>query len=308
MISVVIVGRNDNYGGDFEARLMETTEYNLNAFRTAGLDVELVFVEWNPIPGQPLLSNKVAEKFSEARCVVVGDGIHRLINQNRHIKVYEYHAKNVGAKRARGDWLLLTNPDNFFGADILSFLKTGAFDPDTIYRAGWINIANSSKVDDQSLVDAYAFDKKPFCSASGDFIFCAKSLFDKIGGFREDLAFTNTHKDSIFCKSVYDLTNKAQKIGNTYHLTHGRDSASNRRIQFDWSKVPRVPQSEYGLDGAHVITEEIGQVVKLTLTSEMLKVANSKLPIEPIVPWEYRPKLSLRKKLKIRLRDFLSFS
>ena len=108
MISIVIVGRNDNYGGDFEDRLLATARYNLDELEKRGIEVELIFVEWNPLADRPLLSERIAATFSRARCIVVDAAVHRLISQNRYIKVFEYHAKNVGAKRAKGDWLLLT--------------------------------------------------------------------------------------------------------------------------------------------------------------------------------------------------------
>ena len=135
MISIVIVGRNDNYGGDFEGRLFATTQYNLDALATRGIANELIFVEWNPLPDRPLLSHKVASAFEQAHCIVVDGVVHRHVSRNRHIAVFEYHAKNVGARRASGRWLLLTNPDNYFGRNILDFLEQGALDPDTLYRA-----------------------------------------------------------------------------------------------------------------------------------------------------------------------------
>ena len=106
MISIVIVGRNDNYGGDFEGRLFATTQYNLDALATRGIANELIFVEWNPLPDRPLLSHKVASAFEQAHCIVVDGVVHRHVSRNRHIAVFEYHAKNVGARRASGRWLL----------------------------------------------------------------------------------------------------------------------------------------------------------------------------------------------------------
>jgi hypothetical protein len=288
MISVVIVGRNDNYGGDFESRLFATTRYNFAEFERRGIEAELIFVEWNPLSDRPWLSQDVAAAFPQARCFVVDGSVHRLISQNRYIKVFEYHAKNVGAKRAQGDWLLLTNPDNFFGSDVLDFLQAGAFSPDTFYRAGWIEIDDESDVDRTDLIDVHATDGRPYCRASGDFFFCAKSLFDRVGGFREDLTFTNTHKDSILCHAFYDVTKNVRKIGTTYHLKHTRDGAAKRRLQYDWKKVDRRPQDTFGLAGLCVETVNRPQISTLSLPDELLKEAKIRQPVEPIVPRDYR--------------------
>lgn len=284
MISIVIVGRNDNYGGNFDERLFATSEYNLGALADRGVDVELIFVEWNPIADQPLLSTQVAQSFPQARCFVVDEAVHRLISENRYIKVFEYHAKNVGAKRAHGDWLLLTNPDNYFGADILDFLRDGAFDPKTAYRAGWINIETAGEIDDPHREDHYKGDKPPFFGASGDFLLCQRDLFDAIGGFREDLTFTNTFKDAILMLALHERTGRVRKIGNTYHLSHEREGAARRRLEFDHTKADRTPQASYGLDGVCIETEIEDRVCALTLPPDLKRQADEKEPVEPLVP------------------------
>ena len=68
MISIVFVGRNDNYGGDFEKRLFDTVTYNTNLLEQAGIDYELIFVEWNPKVLRRLLSKKIARRYPRARC------------------------------------------------------------------------------------------------------------------------------------------------------------------------------------------------------------------------------------------------
>jgi hypothetical protein len=304
MISIVIVGRNDNYGGDFEGRLFATTRYNLDAFAKRGIAHELIFVEWNPLPDRPLLSHKLAAAFDQARCIVVDGAVHRHVSRNRHIAVFEYHAKNVGAWRAQGRWLLLTNPDNYFGRNTLDFLERGGFDPDTLYRTGRIGISDPSALDDPGLCDSDPDAPPPYYFASGDFIFCSKSLFDRVGGFREDLAFTNTHKDSVFCRAAFDLTGQARKIGNTYHLQHMRDDHKKRRLQYDWGKVDRRPQADYGLSGGEVIEKTTERVTMLTLSAALLGEASLRKPPRPRVPRAYRRPRRLRM-LVSRLRSLV---
>lgn len=305
MISIIIVGRNDNYGGDFEDRLFSTSRHNVDALRASGIEFELIFVEWNPLRDRKLLSEKIVDAFPEARCIVVDGAIHTLISENRHIAVFEYHAKNAGAGRAKGDWILITNPDNFLGSDVLKFLQKGAFDANTLYRAGRIDIADETLVDSPDLQDDLAHEEAPFFGASGDFIFCSAELFRQIGGFREDLTFTNTAKDVIFCQSAFERTGQVVKIGCTYHLRHGRPQHTSRRIVFAWQKVSRLPQKTFGLTDDDVIATTHGRITRLTLPDHLLSVANDRQPPDPVVPREYRVEYSLVRQPRKALLRFM---
>ena len=54
-LSVVMVGRNDNYGGTFQSRLATSLRINLHLLNkhtsgASGFTGEVLFVEWNPLP------------------------------------------------------------------------------------------------------------------------------------------------------------------------------------------------------------------------------------------------------------------
>lgn len=289
MISIVFVGRNDNYGGNFEERLLSTTRNNFAEFERRGIDAELVFVEWNPIEDEPLLSLKVAEAIPRARCLVVDGALHDLISENRFIKVYEFHAKNIGVRHARGDLLLLSNPDNFYGDDILDFLQRGEFDPQTFYRAGWIDIETAADVNRADMNDHFAWNRPPYTGASGDFVLCAKTLFDRVDGYREDILFSNTHVDGILVQAFYDITKRVSKIGHTYHLTHGREQQAKRRVKFEWKQVDRTPQRTYGFDSLLLETPLAPRITRLSLPDPLAREARARAPVDPRVPAVYRP-------------------
>lgn len=275
--------------------MLKTTDYNVRQLQQRGVAHEVVFVEWNPIPDRSLLSEKVIEQFPTSRCVVVDRSLHTYISGNRHIALFEYHAKNVGVRFARGTWILLMNPDNYLGTDVLDFLQSGDFDDQSLYRSGWINIRSAADVDAPGWVDQHAEDEPPYCSASGDFVFCARTLFDRIGGYREDLRFTNTHKDGIFCRAAMDLTGRVRKIGNTYHLSHGRDNQGKRRLTYDWQAVDRTPQSVYGHPDEGTVAEVSSRMLMLRLRESLSAQLAGKRPPTPYVPWRLR-----LKKLKLR--------
>lgn len=288
MISIVLAGRNDNYGGDFEKNLLATVSHNVNQLDKAGVDYELIFVEWNPILLRSLLSKKIARRFPKAQCYVVHHLVHRYICANRHIKVYEYYAKNIGVKYARGQWLLLMNPDDFLGREIIKFLAKGQFDEQILYRSGWINITDYKDVDNPTLDDNTKDDMPPYLNHSGDFVFCRRELFESIGGYREDLPFTNSHKDSTFCLTLYERIQKAHKIGNVYHIKHKRNKSKKRRVKFDPFKVPLTTQKDYGLSEITEKKQTANRIYKLQLIRPLRNRAIFRFLPEPKVPEAYK--------------------
>ena len=58
-LSVVVTGRNDDYGGDFRSRFELFAQTLLTQFEELGLSGELVIVEWNPPSDRPRLADAV---------------------------------------------------------------------------------------------------------------------------------------------------------------------------------------------------------------------------------------------------------
>ncbi|MCA1632214.1 MAG: hypothetical protein LC785_00085 [Acidobacteria bacterium] len=122
-VTAVTVGRNDDYMADFRQRLHATIEWNMRH-----LVGEYVFVEWNPPAGRDLLAYGLTERFKNLRAYVVPAETHRAINRNPHVELLEYHAKNVGIRRARTPWVLATNADAALGMDTVNRLLGARLD------------------------------------------------------------------------------------------------------------------------------------------------------------------------------------
>src|SRR5438105_630516 len=75
MLTIVVTGRNDDYGGDFRRRLFRTAEFNARRLTEAGHDFEYLWVEWNPLLDVPLLSEEFVQRVPHARAIVVPKGI-----------------------------------------------------------------------------------------------------------------------------------------------------------------------------------------------------------------------------------------
>ena len=111
-LSVVVVGRNDGYGGDFVGRLQTCVKALAAGERLTGVVVEVVVVEWNPPHDRPRLGELLpVERPSHVKVVEVPAEVHSSIENHGGLPLFEYLGKNVGVRRASADKILVTNPD-----------------------------------------------------------------------------------------------------------------------------------------------------------------------------------------------------
>lgn len=138
MISFVIAARNDNYGGDFLHRLQVFVNVLLPQINKYKLEAEVIIVEWNPPQDRPDLKDALTwpkrSKPGTARIITVPGTLHnRLPNANR-MPMFEFIAKNVGIRRARGNFVLVTNPDILFSHQLIKFLASEQLSENRFYR------------------------------------------------------------------------------------------------------------------------------------------------------------------------------
>ena len=60
-LSIVVTGRNDGYGGDFNSRFIRTLAFNHERLQERNVDHEIVLVEWAPPADRPRLADIVGE-------------------------------------------------------------------------------------------------------------------------------------------------------------------------------------------------------------------------------------------------------
>jgi hypothetical protein len=102
-----------------------------------GLAGELIVVEWNPLPGprlhEVLKLRNTSDSFA-IRFIEVPPEAHQPIRNSDTIPLFQMMAKNVGIRRARGEFVVATNPDVLFSHALVSFLAAGDLRADTLYR------------------------------------------------------------------------------------------------------------------------------------------------------------------------------
>lgn len=137
-ISFIVTSRNDNHGDDLLKRtttfvnglISQSTKYNLNA--------ELIIVEWNPPSNKPLLKDVLPSPPRGCpliiRYIIVPNELHQTYRFHDNIPLYQMIAKNVGIRRAKGDWLLCTNIDLLFSNECIEFFTSHSLEKNHYYR------------------------------------------------------------------------------------------------------------------------------------------------------------------------------
>ncbi len=113
LLSIVIVGRNDDYLGGYRYRLQTCLDFmaaNLKALRRLN-DVEVLFVDWNsqaaPLADEIELTPEAA---SVLRFVIVPPAVAKA--RNMQVSFFTTCAVNVGVRRAEGEFIMLADSDS----------------------------------------------------------------------------------------------------------------------------------------------------------------------------------------------------
>lgn len=138
MLSIVIAARNDNYGGDFLYRLQVFINVLLPQMKKYNLDAELIIAEWNPPHDRVQLKDALIwpKNFvpNTVRIITVPEEFHMRLPNAERMPMFEFIAKNVGIRRAKGHFVLVTNPDILFSEELVIFLASQKLSNSQFYR------------------------------------------------------------------------------------------------------------------------------------------------------------------------------
>jgi len=225
-LSIVIVGRNDNYGVNFMERLntfIRSLDYQTKNYPNL---LELIVVEWNPLNNYKLLKDVIHQPNNYLlRIITVPPEVHNEIGATA--PVLEFWGKNVGIRRAQGEFILISNPDILFTEELIAELAKKTLNKETVYRTDRYDYHGEgieALSEDEYIpfalnrtfkahicpetVDvptAGSFDHLPksaesryiFTNASGDFILSARENFIKSHGLAWENDVTRGHVDSF---------------------------------------------------------------------------------------------------------------
>jgi hypothetical protein len=228
LLTIVVVGRNDDFGGGFNGRMFAAAEFNHRNLEVAGIPHEYILVEWNPLPQKPYLAELVGRQLPWwHRRYVVDPAWHSRLSLNPKLVFMEFFAKNVGIRRARGRFVLTTNTDIWLSRGVLRTLPD--LRPGILYRAirvdlrrevGYGGMTHEILEHPESFLRSNVLTRGYYSNASGDFLLADGETYRGLRGFNEVFRQAKIHKDSNFCVHARRHGVPIEVIGQVYHLDH----------------------------------------------------------------------------------------
>jgi hypothetical protein len=238
-LSIVVVIRNDDYGDRATPRYKNHFELTAALAAKHNIKYEHIIVEWNPPSDKPPVAELLEwPDHANIRVITVPPKYHEALGENgKKMPVMEYIAKNVGCRRARGRWTLLTNPDTVWNEDLWKWFGNGShLDVENYYRCKRYDTGENAAIPDEALsVDdkmkwfADHVDNVKNDGWEGDFLLVPTFRVHGIRAHRE----TPTHSGwdtHILCKLEADGLKKTWVPNEvrTYHQWHSHASHKNR--------------------------------------------------------------------------------
>jgi hypothetical protein len=146
-ISVVMAARNDNHGENMLGRIQASLYSWICLAQRYGMRSEIVIVEWNPPKDRSPLKDALQlpsdTSLCDIRFVTVPPELHTAIPYASAIHLHQMIAKNVGIRRAHGQFVLATNIDIIFSAELMRFFAERRLERGKFYRMDRYDIASN---------------------------------------------------------------------------------------------------------------------------------------------------------------------
>lgn len=137
-LSIVVTARNDDHGGNLLHRMQAFASGWIEQARRYSIPSELIIVEWNPPPDRPRLVDALEWPCDPGPCQVrlieVPPELHARFAHGNALPLYQMVAKNVGIRRARGQYVLATNIDILFSNELACFFAARRLQHGRMYR------------------------------------------------------------------------------------------------------------------------------------------------------------------------------
>jgi len=142
-LSIIAASRNDNHGGDLTNRMdlfLRGLYYQLEKYQ---ISAEILIVEWNPPVDRPSLAEilpKPTGVHTVLRIITVPKEIHDQYRTAEMLPLFQMIAKNVGIRKAVGEFVLCTNVDLLFSDKLMHFLSKKQLKKGVYYRCNRCDI------------------------------------------------------------------------------------------------------------------------------------------------------------------------
>jgi hypothetical protein len=137
-LSVVVTARNDDHGGNLLGRMQTFVNGLLAQAKRHAVPLELLVVDWNPLPERPPLIEALRWPADlgpvAVRFIEVPPALHHTLRHAAVLPLYQMIAKNVGIRRARGQFVLATNIDVLFSHELFELFAQRRLERGWMYR------------------------------------------------------------------------------------------------------------------------------------------------------------------------------
>ena len=269
-LSIVATSRNDGHGGDLLDRMQVFLDGLALHCAERKQTAELILVEWNPPGDRPPLAEVC--RFGQTgghlrtRLITVPPRTHASLENAAALPMFQMIAKNVGIRRARGDYVLATNVDILCSEPLSRWLAGRPLRDGTFYRVDRHDVNGRAPKDisfEQKLVwhgQHVIREAGPTGVRSCDYRYAVhgRGLIDRVGRrYRAQRARQPAEaalgtawrilRDSI------ERRGKARRIPPLHFHAAGDFTLMSRRDWFALRGYPELPTYSWNLDALFLV-------------------------------------------------------
>jgi len=227
-LSIVVTARNDIHGEKFLERMQIFVSGILEQLTKYDLSSELIIVEWNPPSDRPRLSEAISWTHKDGPCKIriieVPPEIHNRLDYSDKIFLHQMIGKNVGIRRARGEFVIATNVDILFSDELTEFFSSKSLKQKFFYRVDRYDVSDI-------LYPAPLYKQLDHCKHS------ITKIFSKDGDFIPD---TTANKEK---KSWYSFLRRRKPV---YAKQVDAKQYHRQREQYEFKQYPYLHTNACG--------------------------------------------------------------
>lgn len=238
-LTIVMVGSNEDYGGNFISRMQNSIDSIFKGAERHHLDADLLIVDWGTPPQNKSLFYSLSWVLASIpiNLIKVPRSVTSTIPNPHKIRFFEPWAKSVGIRRATGDFILTTNADGIYSDELIARLSRKDLNPGCVYRVNrhdmdhcgrvyQIHRSNGAFRPEEAYLGVSRTPAKykpnmPHFNAAGEFILMSRANYHAIRGWPE-LPYW-AHVDSMVLQNALSMGLKQVVFDEPlYHQDHPR--------------------------------------------------------------------------------------
>lgn len=254
-LSVVVASRNDGYASGMLRRIQVCVDSFVEQLERFECPSELILVDWNPPEGRGLWDAlrwpKLVRRCT-VRLITVPPKLHAKLPFADRLPILIHRARNVGIRRARGEFILPTSPDILLSDELAEWFGQRQLEPGNMYRVARRDVPeNVLELDSREQRLNYCRDHvhyvhdrggshhvkgvpELFTNASGDFTVLSREMYFRLHGIPEEREFHSMHFDSVFCFMAHAAGATEVELADPLRIYHADHGVPSWRPRVSW--------------------------------------------------------------------------